>query len=560
MISLYKPDEYPVFVGNQNSASALCIVWQDIDRIVQYFPQVAKKFSIIGNLRSPFGINIALYNLARNPQIHTVYIWGPDALSNTDIGRKGSDQLFELWRNDSFEKLPEIDTDTLDLIRKHVSLIHWKKNSPPDLENQSNTFAGKPYMKPVLFPPFEVRTPKVLPSEKYSFHLRSQTGADGFLRLLHSIWKYGQLTKIDQEGQKVKEIRGAIVVIEDETIPITIPDWLEKHPAFGVTRDSAEEYTMTQFSNSRYLKEIYPNTYEFVRPKDYSYLYAELLYAFPRPMELDKAVNEVYRRMDYKGFRKFILNSFSSNIKNDIKRVNQMEKVIQGVHHRKAILTAWFIPSVNQVEYVINRIKNSPDDLDKEINLWDVRKNIHLRTGRPCLNKLSFSVRHGFIDLHAFFRSHDITKAWFYNYYGIRSLQQYVASRTGYKLGYLILESESAHIYERDFARVNDFVNTMITKKEPRMFFDPILDSDKRGSLFIKVVNKTIIVTLQDPQTGNKLFELKGSSSRKLIYLLRHYDLISRTDHALFIGSELAKAETCLKRNIVYRYDSAVPS
>lgn len=254
----------------------------------------------------------------------------------------------------------------------------------------------------------------------------------------------------------------------------------------------------------------------------------------------------------------YLLNTYSNHKKRDELKIHIMEKKVKNDDIRLSILLEWFIPRINQIQEVINRIKHSPYDLDKEINLWDVRKNVHLTSGRPCLNKLSFSVRNNRIDLHVFFRSHDIGKAWFYNYYGIRSLQYYVAIKTGYKCGYTIVESESAHIYERDFNRVEEFVKDRFINKDPIMFFDPKTDSDKRGTLLIRVIGTEIVVMLQDSITGTNLMELKGRSARELIYMLRHHDLISRTDHALFIGSELAKAEICMKRGMSYTYDQAI--
>lgn len=151
-------------------------------------------------------------------------------------------------------------------------------------------------IKPIYFQEFKIKTPETLPSENYTYPIRSQNGADGFARLLHTVWKYGEITKIDTEGQQVKEIRGAIVVVENESMKITIPEWLEQHQSFGVTRESVEQYARTQFSDIPYRKKIYRNTFTFERPRDYSYLYAELLFAFPRPFELERFIENHYKK------------------------------------------------------------------------------------------------------------------------------------------------------------------------------------------------------------------------------------------------------------------------
>jgi thymidylate synthase len=558
-LNLYKPDEYPVRVGNPESTNVLCVVWQELDRVIQHHPNILNEYAIIGNLRSSFGINVMFYNLARNPHIQNIYVWAPDALSNTDIGKSGKEALIKLWASGEYDFVEEVDRKAVGVMIKRITLINWKEKNPPKRGLFHSTVLDTlKYVNPIFFPEFKIKTPETFPSEKYTYPIRVHTGAEGFGKLLHTIWKYGDLSKIDIEGQKVKEIRGAIVVVENEKKEIVVPDWLEKHNSFCVTKESLNQYYRTQFSDKPYKKKLYSNIYRFERPRDYSYLYAELLFAFPRPFELERYIDKVEKEKTYTETKRIYLNNYSSNIKRDKKWIQRMEHNISGKEKRFKILREYFLPRINQINYVINRIKGFPDDLDKEVNLWDVRKNIHLTSGRPCLNKLSFSVRNKKIDLHAFFRSHDICKAWFYNYYGIRLLQQYVAIKTGYTCGYTIIESESAHIYERDFKRVEEFVMDQFTKMDPIMFFNPKTDSDHRGSLLVKVIGREIVVILQDSLTGNNLMKLRGKTARELIYILRHHDLISRTDHALFIGSELAKAEMCMKKGIVYKYDSVI--
>ena len=96
VLDLYKANEYPVVAGNPESHVALCTLWQDPTRL----PAAAyERFALVGSLRSPFGINVLLYNLARNPWLTEVIVWGPDKLSNTNIGLIGKRTLFDLWQN-----------------------------------------------------------------------------------------------------------------------------------------------------------------------------------------------------------------------------------------------------------------------------------------------------------------------------------------------------------------------------------------------------------------------------------------------------------------------------
>lgn len=535
-------------------------MWQDVSLVTKFNPNLLEEFAIIGNLRSTFGINIMLYNLALNPHITNLVVWGPDKLSNTPIGVAGKQALLSLWKDGvGKDKLvEEITAETLSKMLKHVALIDKSNEQKLDIAQLKLAEKG-PYMDPVVFDEFIVEAPDTLPSERYSYPIRDMKGADAYLTLLHTVWKYGVKTKIDEDSEEVKEIRGATVVIEGEDPSnFYLPDWLSQTEAFGITQESIENYYQTQFSADLYRKEIFPGVYTFERPRDYSYLYAELMYAFPRIEIIDQSVHEIMKEQGYPAAREFLLSHTAINKEKAVQLVNDVEKKITSDEKRIHILLEGLVPRLDQVQYVIDRIKKKPFDLDKEIVLWDQRYHTGLESGRPCLFKFSFTVRNDQVDIHVFVRSHDIGRAWFFNFYGICQLLGRIAKETGYKSGIITIESESAHIYQRDWTNVENFLKKQVTDKIPRMYFDPNRDSDPRGIVNISVVGKIIKAKLQDTNTGKQLFELEGKSARELLYKLKHFNFISRVDHAAFIGSELAKAEVCIKLGIDYKYDNPI--
>lgn len=501
-----------------------------------------------------------LYNLALNPHITQIVVWGPDKLSNTPIGLAGKEALLKLWHQKAgVEKLVEpIQQDTLETILNHVTVAEISDQAKLNLETLGSVPEG-PYMDPVFFPEFVVAAPDTMPSERYTYPIRDMKGADAYLALLHTVWKYGVKTKIDEDSEEVKEIRGATVVVEQENPDdFYLPDWLEKADAFGLTWDSLDQYYRTQFSAELYRKEIFPGVFTFERPRDYSYLYAELMYAFPRLQVLDDSVTEIFEEEGYPAARDFLMKHTTVPHEKAANLVQAVEKKIKPEKKRIGILLEGLIPRLDQIAYVIDRIKRKPFDLDKEVVLWDQRYHTALESGRPCLFKFSFTVRNDQIDIHVFVRSHDIGRAWFFNFYGITQLLGAIAKETGYKPGMITIESQSAHIYQRDWTNVEAFLKENLTQKVPRMYFDPNRDSDPRGIVNVSLVDGKIKAKLQDTGTGNVLFELEGKSARELLYKLKHFNFISRVDHAAFIGSELAKAEVCLKLGIPYRYDNPI--
>jgi thymidylate synthase len=531
----------------------LCVVWQDTQLIAKHNPDLLEKFAVLG-------INIMLYNLALNPHIKKIVVWGPDKLSNTPIGIAGRQALLELWqakkKTDTIVK--EIEPNALDTIFKNVDIVDLSAEAKPDFSVYKGD-SEKPYSDPIIFPEFKVEAPDTLPSERYIYPIREQKGADAYLTLLHTVWKYGTKTKIDENSEDVKEIRGATVVIEKENPEdFYLPDWLTQAEAFGITKHSLEEYYKSQFSAEPYRKEIFPGVYMFDRPRDYAYLYAELMYAFPRQEMTDDSVHSIFKEEGYEAAKKFLLLHSTLEKKKAETLIKAVEKKIKKPDERIRILLEGLIPTIDQIAYVIDRIKRKPYDLDKEVVLWDQRYHTQMESGRPCLFKFSFTVRNDQVDIHVFVRSHDIGRAWFFNFYGINQLLGRIAKETGYKPGLITIESQSAHIYQRDWKNVDEFLKKQVVDKIPRMFFDPERDSDPRGVVQVSVVGNMIKAKLLDTGTGKQLFELEGRSARELLYKLKHFNFISRVDHAAFIGSELAKAEICMKMGIEYKYDNPI--
>jgi tetrahydromethanopterin S-methyltransferase subunit A len=567
-LELYKHEEFSVEVGNPGSSAALCVLWQDIKRVLADNPAFKETFALIGNLRSPFGVNILLYNLALNPQIRQLVVWGPDKLSNTSVGIAGRDTLISLWNKGfdengqingtPFKLLDEIDRSALKEMISNVELHDMSASQKPDM-SKLNTKSDAKYMRPVAFKEFITKTPDVLPSEGYTYLIREKKGANAYLQLLYNIWKYGNKTPIDEGGEAVKEIRGALVVVEsDDPDSIYLPDWLLNNKALRISRESLENYYKTQFTDEPYRSQMFRGVYNFSRPNEYPYMYTELIHAYPRPAEVDNTIKSLFERKGYEAAKEFVV--FNSYLGKDRtgSLIADVEKESLPEKEKLAILVEGLLPKTNQIANVIDRIKRKSADLDKEMILWDVRLHSRLESGRPCLMKFSFSVRDDKVDVHVFARSHDICQAWFFNFYGIARLLGKVAKETDKRPGHIIMESQSAHIYRQDWQTVEKLVKERIEDAPISMYFDPEKDSDPRGIVYIVAVDGMIKLKLQNQKTGEVLVELDGKTARELLYKIKHFGIISRIDHAVFIGSELAKAEMCLKLGIAYKYDTAI--
>ncbi len=180
--------------------------------------------------------------------------------------------------------------------------------------------------------------------------------------------------------------------------------------------------------------------------------------------------------------------------------------------------------------------------------LWDPARDAEA-ADPPCLTLLQARAREGKLYLTAYFRSHDIFRAWPLNAFGLRALQHEMARRLDRcMLGDLVIISQSAHIYADSWQAARQ-----ITRDHAREYLkNPRLVRDPRGSFNIRVEGYQIRVDHYTPE-GNLLATFSGSSARALQREIGFF--VSRVDHAIYLGMELAKAELALKNNWPYVQD-----
>ncbi len=180
--------------------------------------------------------------------------------------------------------------------------------------------------------------------------------------------------------------------------------------------------------------------------------------------------------------------------------------------------------------------------------LWDPARDAGA-VDPPCLNLVQARVRDSKLYLTAYFRSHDVFRAWLLNAFGLRKLQAHVAQRVGdCMLGDLVIVSQSAHIYADSWQAART-----LTRERARDYLkNPRLIRDPRGSFNIRIEGFQIHVDHYSP-AGGLLANFTGTQARQLQRELAFY--ISRVDHAIYLGAELAKAEIALKHNLPYTQD-----
>lgn len=109
---------------------------------------------------------------------------------------------------------------------------------------------------------------------------------------------------------------------------------------------------------------------------------------------------------------------------------------------------------INQIEWLINRIKNKPETKSATISLHRAGENM-----LACLSMLDFKYRNDYLDMTVVYRSQNIFWSHPGNMLALRKIQNDVANSLKYKIGVIELVVISAHIYEQDFEKVKYILN-----------------------------------------------------------------------------------------------------
>ncbi|MDP3685925.1 MAG: thymidylate synthase [bacterium] len=486
---LYLPEKYQVHLGT--GTVGFCTAWNEAKAAVTLAPSLLEKAAMIGTLYSITGVNIIVRNLALNPFIRKLYVWGHGQLSNTKFGIVARHALMQLWEHGANEDgtIPgtsariekEIDRKVLDAMRAQVELIDVSDKELPDAVRTIDAVAPVPYMEPVRFPEAVPETPDSFPSERVGWIVRGHGVIDTWLRVVERILRYGTV-KGTQYGSQQKELLGVTWVIheEDPSAPRLPTDWpLELRETVGATAEAIQQYHDVFLSPEK--------------PQGVSYTYGNRLQRYPGP---DGPIDQV-------------------------------------------------------ADAIVRNLKASPDTrraVATTLVPWIDAKSDE----PPCITQVQGIQSHGDLHFLVTVRSHDIFKAAIPNAFGLRLLQQRVAMETGLNLGCLQITSQSAHFYEADWDNAKKLVACAFWEAPPKKLSGE--DMDPRGVFLVRIQNGRIIVEFSSRE-GTPLFSVEGTSADHLVLQLTKYDLFSQTSHALDIGVQLARAETALRKGAEFTQD-----
>jgi thymidylate synthase len=216
-------------------------------------------------------------------------------------------------------------------------------------------------------------------------------------------------------------------------------------------------------------------------------------------------------------------------------------------------LRSWF--EQDQIEQVIEKLLAEINSARAVMSLWDVG-NDKASDSPPCLNHIWVRVVDNELSLTATFRSNDMFSAWPANAIGLRALQQHIrdaiATRSNYdlKMGPLITISQSAHIYDDCWENADNLIQTQYAKICQQRDYD-----DPSGSFVINVQNGKIIVEHMTLGSGEVINCYSGKSAKQLYQQLAADCPSLQVEHAMYLGTELQKAEIALSTKQYFLYE-----
>jgi thymidylate synthase len=205
--------------------------------------------------------------------------------------------------------------------------------------------------------------------------------------------------------------------------------------------------------------------------------------------------------------------------------------------------------TTNQISSIVEKLRNSPHT--RRAVAFILRGKDLGSKSPPCLTQITWNVRSGKLLQTAVFRSNDMYGAWPLNAFALRRLQNMVAAELGLPAGQMVTIANSAHVYENSWEAAADVLRKNYTGRIVE--FEP----DKNGYFVVSVEGGEIIVEhrLNDGRASGYVF--RGKESQELYRRILNENLITKLDHAAYIGQELAKAEAALRAGSKYVQDRA---
>ncbi len=522
---------YPAFEESivTDANCAVTFLWTMRDAVL---PKLEKQnLAVATNFYTPAGLQGMVRNILANPFINYFILFGEEYSARErdekvkELTSAGAIRAFFQKGIDENRRVPgfessvyfdkHIPTEMIQKLIGNVELVDLnEKMKGASLEEKiseaNRLLKTLPKKQPFLDKPMVFDYEKAqesFPFEGGPLLVRETTIPRAWIEMIYTIYRYGRKNLMNANTDRwVKEINNMIVAIHDPqnmdlgVNPFLVPLTIEKIEV--------------------YKKEILSP----LLPAGKAYTYGNKLraYLFPHAKEIKDLV-------DSKEFHDFEFQ--------------------QGAHLDANVK---YLPNgaceINQIQDIIDVLKRDTYSKACVAITWHAQDELMRKhKSSPCLVLLQAIVQDEKLNLMCFFRSHDMTQGWPENAYGCAAIQKEIAEAIGAPTGILTIISGSAQIYNNYYKQVEE----MLAKyRKPELKY-----RDAKGNYLIQLLNGKIVVTHLRPETNTELDKLNGTSATDLMLLLSSRGFLN-TDHAIYLGMELQKAEIALQNSLPYLQDA----
>lgn len=238
-------------IGSLSSNVGIATLWTMQEKVVPYLPK--DSYNVVGNFYDrQNGLTPLIRNCLANPHIRHLFVIGVDKGNSKEallnFFQKGFDENHVVIGTETkIDK--EIPKEALDLLRANVTItdltgqLHMNIASDPEncarilLDAIQSVPKEPPYADPQTFPLPQLNVDS-FPSEKTGFVIRDQFIGDAWLKVLHTVDRFGTVTKMrTADSFQVKEVLNVVSVIESED-----PDAPKMKPYFRFTQENLQSY------------------------------------------------------------------------------------------------------------------------------------------------------------------------------------------------------------------------------------------------------------------------------------------------------------------------------
>lgn len=507
----------------------LTFLWTIRDNIV---PKLEKEnLAIATNFYTPAGLQGMVRNILGNPFIRYVILLGEEYSSKkSGLESKKNDltsanairAFFKKGINkerkiNGFESAVYFDRHIPEkLIQKvidSVELIDLNKKLPKSsLEEKIKEanrliksltrkppFLGKPY----TFDYEDVNDS--FPYEGGPIVIHGETIPKTWIKIVANIYRYGRKNLMNANTDRwVKEINNLVAVVHDpQNLDLSLNPFL-----IPLTKEKIDAYQAEVLSA--------------LLPEGKAYTYGNELRAYSYPS--GQEIKDLISLRQYKDFEFGKEPWIDQNIKyaDDYCEIDQIADIVEVLKrdpYSKACVAITWHPS-------------------KEL----MRKH----KSSPCLVFFQALVQDEKLNLTVFFRSHDMTQGWPENAYGCAAIQKEIAEAINVEPGIMTIISGSAQIYNSYYQQVEEMLKKYRANNNNC--------TDARGNYLIDINKERIVVRLLHPETGIELERFSGKTAYELKDQIASSASLE-TSHAIYLGTELQKAEWALKNNFPYEQD-----